>query len=207
MPPSSHVIRHQSNLVKPVPSLAVYQGASSVMEHENARKGKMRCRIVRHGVVGRTSLSVPITSVSHQPLFVTMTMTAEIWAMKCRIAVSFVNGPRQRSSWGQHGDICFYQTRSAQIQIQIQIQIFYCINNLQSWKVGLLKGFHVISSSLVICFFTWLTLCEGNPLDTVDSPHKGSVLWRAFSCHDIIMKIPTFLPFHFSIWPLFRWTI
>ena len=35
--------------------------------------------------------------------------------------------------------------------------------------------------------FTLLAFCVGNPPVIVDSPHKGPVMWKAFSCHDLIM--------------------
>ena len=34
---------------------------------------------------------------------------------------------------------------------------------------------------------TLLTLCEGNPRSPVDSPHKGSVMWKAFPWRHLIM--------------------
>ena len=30
-------------------------------------------------------------------------------------------------------------------------------------------------------------LCEGNPPVTYESPHKGTVMWKAFPCHDVII--------------------
>ena len=33
-----------------------------------------------------------------------------------------------------------------------------------------------------------VALCEGNQLMTVDSSHKGSVMWKAFPLHDVIGK-------------------
>ena len=33
-----------------------------------------------------------------------------------------------------------------------------------------------------------VALCEGNQLMTVDSSHKGSVMWKAFTLHDVIGK-------------------
>ena len=44
----------------------------------------------------------------------------------------------------------------------------------------------------IMYIYDWLSsellaLCEGNPLVTVDSPHKGPVMWIEFPCHDIIM--------------------
>ena len=43
-----------------------------------------------------------------------------------------------------------------------------------------------------------LALCEGNPRSLIDSPHKGSVMQKAFmslAYHDVIMKM---LVFHYS---------
>ena len=36
--------------------------------------------------------------------------------------------------------------------------------------------------------------CEGKPPVTVDSPHKRSVMWKAFSCHDVSWLVQ----FHFT---------
>ena len=36
--------------------------------------------------------------------------------------------------------------------------------------------------------FTSLILCEGKSLITDGFPHKGSVMWKAFPCHNLIMK-------------------
>ena len=59
-------------------------------------------------------------------------------------------------------------------------------------KTNLLKGLLRLTKK------KWpelLALCEGWPVEPLDSPHKGPVLRKAFPCYDVIMTLyPTPLP-------------
>ena len=44
----------------------------------------------------------------------------------------------------------------------------------------------------------FLALCEGNHRFPMDSPHKGHLIWKAYSCHDIIKLIKRLV--HIEFW-------
>ena len=59
-----------------------------------------------------------------------------------------------------------------------------CLKSLESW---LFIQQLVQANNRKHQTSTLLALCERNPPIMMDSPHNGSVVWKAFPCHDVIM--------------------